>query len=339
MVQQTESESLTAAWRALKGDVQHEGWRTIAVSGGLHCRVLAGRHFPGNEEAVLVGLSVGAAPAVASLPAGNGFAVKIVELGAASTGCAWFGLIRQPAGRLDFFEMMAEDVVATILASVPADDDRLLAVFLGRVRAWQSFMERDSEGMLGPEAEIGLHGELVVLQSILESGVNSDIAVNAWCGPLDGIHDFRFTEGAIEVKATTSSGTFPATVSSLEQLDETMVDELFLAGVILKPDPDGQNLALRAEAVRNLLLDDPAASAVFETRLLHAGFFPAFSERYPRRFKHTQTIIYHVIGGFPRLTHASVPNAIRRARYEMDLKLAASEDIPLVTALKEIGAL
>uniref|UniRef100_A0A831XLR8 PD-(D/E)XK motif protein n=1 Tax=Geobacter metallireducens TaxID=28232 RepID=A0A831XLR8_GEOME len=339
MVQQTESESLNAAWRALKGDVEREGWRTIAVAGGTRCRILAGRHFPGNEEAIIVGLSVGITPSATSLPAGNGFIVKILDLGVASAGCVWFGLVRQPAGRLDFFEMMAEDIVATIIASGPADDERLLAVFLGRVRAWQSFMERDSEGILGAEAEVGLHGELVVLKSILAAGVNVEVAVQAWCGPLDGLHDFRFPAGAIEVKATTSTGTFPATVSSLEQLDESMVNELFLAGVRLRTGPDGKSLAHRAEEIRHHLHDNPVTLAAFETRLLHAGFFPALAARYPRRFSHIQTTIHHVSNGFPRLTHASVPVAVRKARYEIDLDLAASADLPLISVLKTIGAL
>jgi len=337
MDQQTES--LMAAWRALAGNPEAEGWRSIAVAGMGRCRILAGRHFPGNEEAVLVGLKSVSIPGAACLPSGNGFIVQIVEHGPVPDGLIWFGLVRQPAGSLDFFAMMAEDVVATMMASDPDDEERPLAVFLGRVRAWQSFMERDREGMLGTEAEIGLHGELVFLHSVIASGVNGHMAVLAWYGPLDGIQDFRFREGAIEVKATTLNGTFPAKISSLEQLDAAMQSGLFLAGVRLKLDPEGQNLAQRAESVRELLQTDPAALAAFGTRLLHAGFFPGLSDRYPRAFTHVQTKIHFVNDDFPTLTHASVSTAIRSARYEIDLDLVGVGDIPLSSVLNSIGAL
>jgi hypothetical protein len=337
MVQRTES--LVVAWRALAGNAEVEGWRSIAVAGKGHCRILAGRHFPGNEEAVLMVLNGVTIPGSASLPSGNGFSVRIIDQGHAPDGSVWFGLVRQPAGSLDFFAMMAEDVVTTMLSYDHEDTEGLLAVFLGRVRAWQSFMERDSEGMLGMEAEIGLHGELAVLRSIITTGVNGQMAVLAWCGPLDGIQDFHFTEGAIEVKATTSRGTFPAKVSSLEQLDGAMLSGLFLAGVRLRLDSEGQNLAQRAEEVRGLLQNDPGALAAFETRLLHAGFYPGLSDRYPRTFTHMETKFHLVDDDFPKLTHASVPTPIRSARYEIDLDLVGAADIELSSVLKSIGAL
>lgn len=337
MVQQTEPEDLVAAWRALTGDSLHDGWRTISVGTTARCHVRAGRHFPGNEEAVLVGLTLPAPPLPSSLPVGNGFVVKFVDLGPASEGLVWFGLIRQSAGRLDFFALMAADVISTVTAAGPAEDDRLLAVFLGRVRAWQSFMERDREGILSPEAEIGLHGELLVLQDIIKGGVNPRLAVDAWLGPLDGLQDFQFLAGAIEVKATISAGTFPAFITSLEQLDESMLPSLFLAGVRLRMHSTGFNLSQRAEVLRDLLKDDSAALTGFENRLLHAGFFPAFADRYLRTFIHDTTKVWHVRGEFPRLTHGTVPTAVRKTRYEIDLDLITETDVPLHDVLTATG--
>ncbi|HBG05155.1 MAG: hypothetical protein A2075_02790 [Geobacteraceae bacterium GWC2_58_44] len=339
MVRQTEPEDLAAAWRALTGDSLNEGWRTISVGVTTRCQIRAGRHFPGNEEAVLVGLALVAPPIPSSLPAGAGFVVKTVDLSSDSEGCVWFGLVRQPAGRLDFFAMMAADVISTIIATEPAeDDDRLLVAFLGRVRAWQSFMERDREGILSPEAEVGLHGELLVLHDMISSGVSPELAIMAWYGPLDGLQDFVFPTGSIEVKATISVGTFPAVISSLEQLDDTTLPSLFLAGVRLRVHPTGLNLPRRTEVLRDLLKDDPSALASFENRLLHAGYFPALADRYPRTFVHDITKLWQVSGAFPRLTHATVPAAVRRARYEVDLELVAATDVPLHDVLTITGA-
>jgi hypothetical protein len=165
------------------------------------------------------------------------------------------------------------------------------------------------------------------------------MAVHGWCGPLDGIHDFRFPAGALEVKATATAGTFPATVSSLEQLDDSLVSPLFLAGVRFRLDPAGENLPRRADAIRQLLHGDSSTLAAFDTRLLHAGIFPALSDRYPRSFIHEMTRLCRVEVGFPRITHGSVHSAIRRAKYEIDLDLVDCTDTALSFVLPSIGAL
>ena len=65
--------------------------------------------------------------------------------------------------------------------------------------------------------------------------------LDAWQGPLNGLQDFFIGTGAIEVKATIAPQGFPAKISSLDQLDETQRQPLFLAGVRL-----ALGLALRA---------------------------------------------------------------------------------------------
>ena len=54
MAPQSDIERLQSAWRALAGIDSAEGWRTIPISVEGPCRLLAGRHFPGNEEAILI---------------------------------------------------------------------------------------------------------------------------------------------------------------------------------------------------------------------------------------------------------------------------------------------
>jgi hypothetical protein len=68
--------------------------------------------------------------------------------------------------------MMAEDVVAALDAlSANSDDAALLHHFLARIRAWQDFMRRGDDGMLSPEAELGLYGELEFLEGLISCGL------------------------------------------------------------------------------------------------------------------------------------------------------------------------
>lgn len=337
MVRQSESKDLVTAWRALGGDSASEGWRTIPVASGKDFRLLAGRHFPGNEEAVLVGFRSVRVPSADSLPEGSGFVVHKVDLGTISDGQTWIALLRQALGNLEMFTLMATDVVATLEASETETDDRLFALFLGRIRAWQGFMHRGKEGVLSPEAELGLCGELVVLSSLLESGMVTTTAIESWCGPLDGLHDFRFGTGAIEVKSTLSGGGFPATVASLEQLDEGFAMPLYLAGVRLRLDETGLRLPDRVSEIRRVLQSDSGALATFDARMLHAGFSALLADRYTRRLKHVDTNVYLVNNGFPHLTRNHVPNEISRAKYEIDLDKVKASRVSIREALISLG--
>ena len=337
MDQLSDIEILSTSWRALAGNTECEGWRTIPITTGKTCHLLAGRRFPGNQEAVLFGFHEVRTPAVENLPEGNGFAVIAVDLVPVSENRVWFALLRQIDGNLEMFTMMASDIVATLKASKAANDNVLFKLFLRRINAWQGFMQHGRDGVLSPSAEVGLHGELVVLGTLLQSGLASNKAIESWRGPLDGIQDFQLGTGAIEVKTTISCGAFFATVTSLDQLDESLINPLFLAGVLLKLDESGLNLLDRVAWIQSLLDQDSEALTVFGTRLLHAGYFPSMSAHYNRRFLHDRTRIFLVNNSFPRLTHANVPHEISKVRYEIDLDLVNTADVSISAILHSLG--
>src|SRR5215204_4698737 len=103
----SEEDELTAAWRALEGAERSAGWRTIHIAVGSPSLLLAGRRFPDNEEALLVGFAGKGTSLPQDFPQGRGFEVSKAELGAAGSGRVWIALCRHSAGRLDLFTMMA----------------------------------------------------------------------------------------------------------------------------------------------------------------------------------------------------------------------------------------
>lgn len=336
MVQRTEQAELLAAWRALSGNPCMEGWRTIPVAITSPCRILAGRHFPGNEEALLIGFVDAKLPPVNRLPQGRGFQVSKENM-SGQDRCVWVALRRQNAGRLDLFAMMAVDILAALdqLRGVP--DERRVDAFLSRITAWQEFMRRGSDGVLSPDAEVGLVGELAFLGDLLAIGLPSSLAIEAWQGPLDGIHDFEFGAGAIEVKTTLAAAGFPAIINSLDQLDDSFKSPLFLAGIRLALDPAGASLPAFVASLREMLLGHPGAVAALNTRLLHAGYFEDVAESYVRRFSRVGSRLMSVSDAFPRLTHANVPLEVRKARYELDLDLIAGTSPELYAVLVQLG--
>lgn len=328
MARRSDIERLQSAWRALAGGDRAEGWRTIPITVEGSCRLLAGRHFPGNEEAILIGFPSVRVPSDNNLPQGRGFRVARILGGSLSGAHAWVSLARQPAGSSDLFAMMAGDVVGLLEGRPSSSEDRLFGLFLSRIRAWQDFMERDREGILGPEAETGLYGELLVLSELVGAGISAACAVETWTGPLNGLHDFSSGSGAIEVKTTVSVNSFPAEVSSLEQLDPSLKQPLFLVGVRLAVISAGRTLPEIVGILRDRLAGDPPTLSVFDSRLLYAGYLDALADHYTRRFETVGMIVFEVTWSFPGLTRCKVDASIRKAHYELDLDVL---NVPVVT--------
>jgi hypothetical protein len=299
--------------------------------------LLAGRRFPGGDETVLVGFRTPVPGLVNPLPEGRGFRVERPPPAIPDRAHQWLALSRQPSGSSDLFAAMCADVVCLLSSSNATGSDRLAGLFLARIRAWQAFMEKDEESVLGPEAEIGLYGELTVLAGLLDAGLGIAAAVDCWRGPLDSLQDFEIGSSAIEVKTTIAASGFPATIWSLEQLDDAARHPLFLAGVRLAPDASGRSLPELALRLRERMRDEPETAGRFATRLLQAGYADAFADRYLRHFLHVRTAVLAVDAQFPRLIRASVPAAITRLWYVIDLDLLATPDIGLRGALYQLG--
>lgn len=329
-------EEFVLAWGALSGHSEEEGWRSISVAPAGTCVLMAGRRFPGNEEALLAGFSTAKVPAAEKLPEGRGFEVSRAD--PHGDGKTWIALTRKESGSVELFAEMVGDVAGAMDSEAQEGEERILRAMLSRVRAWQEFMRKGVQA-LSPEAEIGLVGELSFLGALLDAGVSAALAVEAWVGPVDGIQDFVLGTGAVEVKATLASHGFPAKIGSLEQLDDSVRKPLFVAGARFAQRDSGRNLPEWAHDLGAMFAGNAEASGLFADRLLAAGYHSAHADRYPRRFVHEGTKVVEVGDGFPRLIPGNVPDGIRRVIYEIDFDRAPGGDSGVVEALRKTGAL
>ncbi len=332
------SKEFLLAWSSLTGDDAELGWRAISLPSAGPLELRAGRRTPDNAEAVLIGFPSARLAAADNLPEGQGFAVERLDLD--GSGRMWLALTRKPAGSAELFAAMSCDVVGALddAAAAQCDEKKLVRVLIGRVGAWQEFMRKGAQ-VLSPEAESGLIGELTLLRAIIGAGVAPAVALGSWVGPLNGVQDFELGTGAIEVKATLSVTGFPAKIGSLQQLDDSARQPLFIAGETLRQVDSGQNLPELIKVMRLSIAADAESDRLLSERLLAAGFIDAHSDRYPRRFIVVSTRIIEVVGDFPRLTQGNVPVGIVRAKYEIDLDKAPGDNVGIEQALKQLGAI
>ncbi len=324
------------AWSSLRDSTDASGWRSISIAMIGPCSLRAGLSFPDKNEALLASFSSSVVPAAEKFPDGQGFAVSRVEPN--GDGLTWLALTRSTQGSLDLFAAMVADVTHAMNAESGADEKRLLRVFLGRIRAWQEFMRKGAQA-LSPESEVGLVGELALLRAIIDAGLPLTASIESWVGPLDGVQDFEIGTGALEVKATLSTAGFPAKIGSLEQLDDSARQPLYLAGARLRQAETGQSLPELVADMRDVVAGEAEPERLLSERLIAAGYFDAHADRYIRRFTLVDTRFVEVKDGFPRLTPGSVPLGVTKATYEIDLDKAAGPSIQTADALKKLGAI
>lgn len=314
-------EQLASAWRALAGMDGGQGWRVIDVARGKNGVVQAGRCFPGREESLVIGTRGLRFGSDADLPRGQGFSVAYIDPVDSAADWTWFALSRTSAGQPALFAMMAADLLVLFSQVGGNDGERIRVALLGRIRAWQDFMKRDHFGVLGPEAEVGLFGELVVLRDIIGSGMLAADAVSYWAGPEDGLQDYLIGTGALEVKSTVSPVGFVAEIGSLEQLDDSLRQPLYVASVRLSLSPDGQTLPEICAELEAVLVEETGEPLALKDKLISAGYVDSMAERYSRRF-FLQHIGYRLVRPeSPRLIRGNVPAAVQRVRYALDLEV------------------
>lgn len=312
------SSAFEMAWGSLDAATDEAGWRTIAIEAAGPIEIHAGRRFPENQESMLVrfpGLKVGSAE---KLPDGQGFAVERVD--PRDDGHKWLALTRRIDGSAELFSAMVCDVAGALdlAAAEGSDEQKTMRSFLGRVRAWQEFMRKGSL-VLSAEAEIGLIGELKVLAALINAGVADGAAVGGWVGPMDGLQDFLLGTGAMEVKSTISATGFIARIGSLDQLDDSILQPLFVAAVRIRQISAGENLPDIVAASRALVSGEEGARRMLSERLIAAGYFDSQADRYIRRFELAGVRFIEVDANFPRLLRGTVPTAVTRALYDIDL--------------------
>lgn len=329
-------DEIELAWTSLEASADTSGLRSISIAMVGPCGLRAGRSFPEKSEALLVSFSSSTVPVAENLPDGHGFTVSRVEPD--DDGLIWLALTRSAHGSIELFAAMVADVAHAMDTESSTDEKRLLRIFLGRIRAWQEFMRKGAQA-LSAESEIGLVGELTLLRAIIDAGVPLASAIESWVGPLDGVRDFEVGTGALEVKATLSATGFPARIGSLEQLDDSVRQPLFLAGARLRQTEAGQSLPELVAEMRDVAAGEVEAVRLLSDRLIAAGYFEAHADRYVRRFTLADTRVVEVKDGFPRLTPGSVPQGVTKATYEIDLDKAAEPRIAVAEALKKLGAI
>ena len=225
-----------------------------------------------------------------------------------------------PAQR-DIFHTLCQDIISA--ASLADSESEAVSVALMRTWRWHHLLRGGNSAGLSAQEQMGLLGELFVLEHLLLPVMDAGDAVSAWRGPLGSPKDFEVGRLTIEAKAHRAGGGQLVSISSEDQLDETNVDMLFLHVLELSQAPthasDGQSIRDVSDRVNKHLMSlNPIASDTFEALLLASGLRPE-DDYSDARWVEGESHLYLVKDEFPRVTGGELRSGVSRVRYSVSL--------------------
>lgn len=333
----TASEALSSVWQQVQsegGTTQGYFYRRLHLPGSLPA--YAGIVHPGQARRLSLEFSVGD---IATLPPpeeSRGFAVACAEMPGGPAGILCLHLTEANPAFSAMFAMLCADVLDQWKSNRSSPE--ALSAVLHRLKLWRRFFQRD-QGM-SREEYIGLYAELVVLGLLISSGVDPDVATEAWSGPMGANQDFTLGTVAIEVKASTGNEIDTIRIANERQLDDTGLTALFLFHLAYDFRKDaGQTLAERVAATAQQLARSDSAALVFDERLLSAGYCRGISTPWDAHgFTERKRTYYRVVDTFPRITENQLAPGLSHVSYKIDLAACVGSKASIGAVLSALEA-
>lgn len=214
----------------------------------------------------------------------------------------------------DIFILFIEDILKSLII-VNNSEEALLAIS-NRINYWKKLFGKYSNGLLSPEQQRGLFGELYFLNKLLNSSSNYPLLINAWQAPTGANQDFYFNGTAVEVK-TSKSNNPTIKISNELQLDSTGLLGLYIAFFKLNEYPDNHHTLFNIiEEVRNYIVKDIALLNEFNLKLISLGITPETEEEYNAiGYIVRDEKYYQVSEEFPKITKSMVKEEISKISY------------------------
>jgi Putative PD-(D/E)XK family member, (DUF4420) len=305
---------LQTKWQeaSLTGRSGHE-WRGVALSVQAPVRFVAGIREPDDRIALLIEAPLTSAPPSLFRLQADG--LSVTDQRRPNEGILRLAIALERDELQNVFEVLAADIIDVVIPSTTAP--AALTAAIRRLEAWQACLKLRRQG-LSREEQIGLVGELMVLELLAEEIGYSD-AVEAWQGPLEGIHDFSRHGMAIEVKSAVGVGSL-LRISRLNQLESSGLSALTIARPRLREDANGKSLSGVIWKIRDdIARSSPHALSAFNERLIRAGYLDLDSDAYDGLYLVMHELYgFEVANEFPRLTASTVPAGIVEGSYVID---------------------
>ena len=219
----------------------------------------------------------------------------------------------------DVFSVLCSDLIYKI--SEHREEKKIVRIVINQLEKWRTLFERIRNGGLQPVEQQGLYGELTFLQKFISKSDNPNSVINTWVGVDKEIRDFQYGNWAVEVKTTAGNNHQRVAISSERQLDDTLIDFLYLYHLSLETSKgNGENLNQKVQSLRIMLAENSVALNSFNSKLLEAGYLDGHATFYEERcYAKRDENTYHVQDDFPRIKENEIRNGVGDVKYTIVL--------------------
>ncbi len=236
----------------------------------------------------------------------------------------------------DIFTFFIEDIINS-LTSVNNQEDAII-IISRKINYWKKLFSKYTGGLLTPQQQRGLFGELYFLKLILDNLISSERVIRAWEAPSGKNQDFIFDGNAIEIK-TSKSNSPSISISNEYQLDTTGLKSLFIAFYNLNEYPGKEYTLLSIIMdIRTKLKSKPDVLTEFNIKLESLGITTDNEAEFNSMTLSVRDEKYYLVTPeFPKITTETIDNAISKISYEIAPNQCSDFEIPfnsIITKLK-----
>lgn len=222
----------------------------------------------------------------------------------------------------DIFATLCDNVIQSVI-DITSEKERVRTI-INQLFKWKSMFDKINFSGLSTAEQQGLYGELNFLQKILvKSGLQASDVIRTWVGVDKALRDFQGTNWAVEVKTTATSNPQEVKISSERQLDETLLDSLYLYHCSVETSKaNGQTLCDKITDIRNILSTDIPALSTFNAKLFEAGYADTQSNLYKDRcYLIRFEKLYRINDDFPRIKENELRDGVGNVTYSIVLAM------------------
>jgi len=246
------------------------------------------------------------------------FSLKGIDVSTSLDGAkSLFMLILESKDDWEIFLTLCNDLIQ---ASNNLKNPKSFFVALkNRLKRWQNLLSNKGFKTMNNSIQMGLFSEMSFLidHLIPKFGLNNSIAF--WVGPESDKQDFLLENSIFEIKSHRTTKAANVSISSPEQL-VSIKEPLFLVAYSLSTGDSGKNVLDLINFVETSFgPEDEISMENFQKKIDAYGYVPPSSKDALKNFIIDKESYYAVTDEFPRLPLDSIPEAISKLTFSINL--------------------
>jgi len=217
----------------------------------------------------------------------------------------------------DLFVLLTFDILKII------NKTNLQDAILKTINKWKYFTSDKNNEILSTEKQLGLIGELILLNKLIDTSVHN---INCWVANSQSI-DFSIKNNLIEVK-TTLKDKHSHIINGLDQLKIIEGKNKYILSILVKKSDtkveETFNLIDYIEKIETKIEKDPEIQDIFYSKLKKIGYNEMHRVRYDEyNFVIIDKLFYEVNENMPKMTSdlfkSPLNSRIHKITYNLDL--------------------